>query len=66
MRIGIVLRRWRRGEDLGIREAAREIGISHGTLSRIERGEKMDADTLVKLFRFLFVEIENGNQKPRG
>lgn len=59
MNIGTVLRRWRRGEDLGVREAAKRLGISHGTLSRIERGEKMDADTLLKIFCWLFTEGKN-------
>jgi transcriptional regulator with XRE-family HTH domain len=54
MRLGNILRKWRRAEDIGIREAAKMIGVSHGTLSRIERGEKMDADTLVKILRWLF------------
>lgn len=53
MKIGEVLRRWRRASDLGIREAAKELGISHGTLSRIERGENMDGETLAKLLRWL-------------
>lgn len=54
MKLGEVIRRWRRNSDVGLREAAREIGISHGTLSRIERGEEMDAKTLVKILAWLF------------
>ncbi len=42
MKLGDVLRKWRRASDLNVREAAVILGISHGTLSRIERGEKMD------------------------
>jgi transcriptional regulator with XRE-family HTH domain len=53
MRLGEVLRKWRRASDLGVREAAKELGISHGTLSRIERGENMDGETLAKVLRWL-------------
>jgi transcriptional regulator with XRE-family HTH domain len=56
MKLGEVIRRWRRNSDVGLREAAREIGVSHGTLSRIERGEEMDAKTLVKILAWLFSE----------
>ena len=54
MRLGTVLRLWRRMADKGVREVAAEIGISHGTLSRIERGEPMDGVTLAKLLLWLF------------
>lgn len=53
MKLGDVIRKWRRAEDIGVREAAKLIGISHGTLSRIERGEKMDGDTLAKILKWL-------------
>lgn len=39
--------------DIGVREAAKEIGVSHGTLSRIERGEAMDGNTLAKILLWL-------------
>lgn len=54
MKLGEVIRYWRRMSDLGIREASKQIGVSHGTLSRVERGEKMDGETLVKILRWLF------------
>lgn len=57
MKLGQVIRRWRRNSDIGLRAAAREIGISHGTLSRIERGEEMDGQTLAKILRWLFSEV---------
>jgi transcriptional regulator with XRE-family HTH domain len=53
MKLGDVLRKWRRASDLGIREAAAQIGISHGTLSRIERGENMDGAILAKVIIWL-------------
>lgn len=56
MKLGEVIRRWRRNSDIGLREAAREIGVSHGTLSRIERGEEMNAQTLAKILMWLLSE----------
>lgn len=54
--ISQVVRFWREGKNIGVREAARIIGISHSTLSRIERGLKYDAETLIKVQRWLFWE----------
>lgn len=66
MMIGTMIRCWRRIEDVGIREAARQIGVSHGTLSRIERGDQMDAYTMIKLLRWLFERpTTNGARKER-
>lgn len=56
MRLGDVIRKWRKMSDIGVREAAKEIGVSHGTLSRIERGEPMEGRTLAKLLEWLFKE----------
>jgi transcriptional regulator with XRE-family HTH domain len=53
MRIGEVLRKWRRHSDLGVREAAKQIGLSVATLSRVERGAAMDAATLAKIICWL-------------
>ncbi len=53
MKIGEVLKEWRYGERMGIREAAGVIGISHSTLSRIENGKPMDGDTLAKILTWL-------------
>lgn len=39
----------RRGMALSLRAAAKQLGFSYSTLSRLERGEKPDIDTFVKL-----------------
>jgi transcriptional regulator with XRE-family HTH domain len=52
--LGEGLRR-NRGER-GIRETAREIGISSATLSRIERGNVPDLETFAKVCRWLKVD----------
>lgn len=64
MRLGKIIRRWRQIEDLGIREVAKEIGVTHGTLSRIERGENMDGRTLAKIFLWL-TEEKDGDHTGR-
>lgn len=53
MKLGEVIRRWRKMSDIGVREAAKQIGVSHGTLSRVERGLPMDGPTLAKILRWL-------------
>lgn len=57
MRLGDVLRKWRRGSDIGVRQAATQIGISAATLSRVERGENMDGLVLAKVLKWLLGEV---------
>lgn len=61
--IGDLLRAWRQKCDLSVRDAAPLIGISIATLSRIERGGQMDAETQLKLIVFLF---GSGNRTNAG
>ena len=42
--------------DRGIRAAANEIGISHATLSRVERGHLPDLENYQKICRWLGIE----------
>lgn len=58
MRLGEIIRKWRVVSEKGIREVAKEIGISHGTLSRIERGENMDGQALAKILCWLTSQEE--------
>ena len=53
MKLGDILRRWRRSADLSTREAAAEIGLSVATLNRIERGMAFDGKTLAVILRWL-------------
>lgn len=39
--------------SLGLREAARVSGVSHATLSRVEKGEEPDINTFAKLCSWL-------------
>ena len=47
-RLGRLLVLYRATRNIGVRELGQEVGISAATLSRIERGHAMDADTLLK------------------
>jgi transcriptional regulator with XRE-family HTH domain len=42
--------------DRGIRAAAKEIGISHATLSRVERGHLPDLENYQKICNWLGIE----------
>ena len=55
MKIGEVILGWREDQRprRGIREAAKEIGLSPTTLSRIERGEAPDPGTLNTIWGWL-------------
>lgn len=48
-RFGMHVASHRRGFGLSLRDAAKELGFSAATLSRVERGEKPEIDTFVKI-----------------
>lgn len=50
MILGEMIKAYRWKKELGLREVAKEIGTTHGTLSRIENGEEVDGRTLIKIF----------------
>ena len=54
MRLGTVLRKWRAMEELGIREVAKQMGVSTATLSRFEQGYNCDGVTLSRILLWLF------------
>ena len=58
MQLGDVLRKWRLMRDLTVREAAKVMGLSVATLSRIERGENMDGAVLAKILTWLLQNVE--------
>jgi len=61
MRLGTVLKKYRSMVEKTTRQMAGEIGISPATYSRIERGELMDAKTLVRIFIWLTGEEDPEN-----
>ena len=54
MRVGWAINGWRKSNQIGIREAAKMIGISHSTLGRIENGKNCDGKTMAKVMLWLF------------
>ena len=51
--LGKVLKDWRWANRMGVREAAKIIGLSTATLSRIENDHSCDSDQLAKILTFL-------------
>lgn len=51
--LAVVLRRWRMNEDVSLRKAAGQIGVSAATWMRMEMGHEPEADTLLKLWAWL-------------
>ena len=51
--LGETIKARREHLGLGLREAARDAGVSHATLSRVERGEDPDIPNFAKLCRWL-------------
>lgn len=60
MRLGEVLHKWRLVTERGLRDVAKEMGTSAATLSRIERREQCDAQTLLKIIDWLGKEAARG------
>jgi len=56
----------RKRGDRGIRAVAKEIGISHATLSRVERGHLPDLENYQKICRWLGIEMASavGRSSP--
>jgi len=54
VRLGPVIATYRWHRRVGVRDLAKEIGISAATLNRFERDGNCDADTLTKILAWLF------------
>lgn len=65
MRLGNVIADYRWANRIGVRDLAKEIGVSHPTLNRFERGENCDADTLTKIIAWLFAAGEVRRRKDQ-
>ena len=52
----VLAKRDKRG--IGIRAAAREVGISHATLARVEKGFLPDLENYQKICRWLGIEVD--------
>jgi transcriptional regulator with XRE-family HTH domain len=58
MRLGKIIADYRYMNRLGIREVAKQIGMSPATLCRIENGKPCDSDNMAKLMLWLFASKE--------
>ena len=54
MHVGKVLADYRYANRIGVRELAKEIGLSAATVNRIELGNDCDSASLLKLMAWLF------------
>lgn len=63
MRLGSVIADYRWVNRIGVRDLAAEIGVSHPTLNRFERGFNCDADTLAKIMAWLFATGDHRRTK---
>lgn len=66
MILGEVIKRWREAEGLGVREFAVTIGVTHNTISRMERGENIDGETLAKVLTWLVQKTDGTPVKKRA
>ena len=53
MRLASLLSNWRWAEQITLRAAAAEIGVSIATLRRVEGGYPMDGRTLAKILNWM-------------
>ncbi len=57
-RLGRLMVLYRATHNFGVRDLAKQSGISIATISRIERGHAMDAATLLRLWHWLLLPEE--------
>lgn len=62
MMLGSVIADYRWANRMGVREVAKNIGISAATLNRIENGETCDAVTLIKIHAWLHAPAQPGRR----
>jgi DNA-binding XRE family transcriptional regulator len=53
MRLGTVMRKWRMSSDRTLRDVAKQIGIHHTTLARLEKGQSCPVEALIKIGMWL-------------
>lgn len=63
--LGRLVAKHRMEKSLGVRAAAREVGISHATLARVEKGFLPDLENYEKLCRWLGIEPDGMTSPPR-
>jgi transcriptional regulator with XRE-family HTH domain len=59
LRLGTLIADWRYAHRIGIREAAKKIGISTATLNRVENNKPCNAETLIKIHAWLHAPAQD-------
>ena len=65
MRLGHVIADYRWANRVGVRDLAKEIGVSHPTLNRFENDGVCDSDTLTKILSWLFAAGETRRRRNK-
>ena len=56
MKLAELVKSWRHRNEMSMREAADEIGISHVVLRKFEMGETVSGPTLLAIMRWMLAE----------
>lgn len=62
-KLGEVLRKWRLMSDLTLEKAAKEMGISHIALHRLERGKPVPGAAFSDVLAWLLDSEDNGTEE---
>jgi transcriptional regulator with XRE-family HTH domain len=65
-RLGTMLALYRTSRDISLRDMARESGLSHATLSRIERGYALDALTMIDVWVYLLGGLPTDHARAKA
>jgi predicted transcriptional regulator len=63
-KIGIVIRKYRVTQEIDQKDLAKEIGIKPAVLSRMEGGNDVSQDTVIKIINWLFTDQETASKQP--
>ncbi len=66
MRLGKLLKIYYDMYDIGLREVAKEVGVSHSTINRIINGQTTDIQTTIKLLVWLFLPEPKHQKAPHA
>ena len=65
MRLGAVISDWRWANRIGVREAAKIMGVSAASLSRLECGNACDGTTLARIMLWL-IELDKNLERRKS
>lgn len=66
MRLGEVIRRWRKMAERDATDVASEIGIGPSTLTRLEGGATPNGETLAAVLRWLLEDRASATSAPEA